>query len=124
MSGGVAPELTAVESEELHRQLLALRDELESVLADSRNAARPVDLDEPIGRVSRIDAIQQQRMAEASRAAQARRLQRVRAALRRFDEEEYGVCADCGEEIGFSRLQAQPEAPFCLACQGARESGG
>ncbi len=108
----------------LQRALVSLERGLASAHAASAAGAAPVDLEEPIGRVSRIDAIQQQRMAEASRAAQQRRLQRVRAALRRIDEEEYGLCVDCGEAIGFARLEAQPEAPFCIGCQSARETGG
>ena len=91
----------------------------------SADAAKPVELDQPaMGRVSRIDAIQQQQMLEANRGAQAARLQQVRAALHRFQEDEYGECASCGEEIAYARLEAQPEAPFCLACQGERERRG
>jgi DnaK suppressor protein len=121
MSGEVAPDLTAVESEELHRELVALRDELESVLADSRNAVKPVDLDEPIGRVSRIDAIQQQQMAQASREGLVLRARQVRAALERFAEGTYGVCVSCEENVGFPRLKALPETPLCMACQNRRE---
>jgi DnaK suppressor protein len=101
--------------------LLALEQELESLHEASAEGAAPVDLDQPIGRLSRMDAMQQQRMLQANRAAMQRRLQQVRAALRRLDEDEYGVCVTCGEGVGFPRLEAQPEAPFCIACQSARE---
>ena len=41
----------------------------------------------------------------------------VRLALAKFDEHNYGLCENCGEEIGFSRLDARPEARLCIVCQ-------
>lgn len=38
-------------------------------------------------------------------------------ALRRLDEGEYGLCEDCGAEIGAGRLRALPFAKRCLSCQ-------
>ena len=102
-------------------RLLELRDELRSMLDLSAEAAKPVDLDQPIGRISRMDAIQQQKMVQASRRAAELRLQQVAAALRRLDDEEYGECLICSEPIAEARLVARPEAPLCIGCQSARE---
>ena len=41
----------------------------------------------------------------------------VRHALAKFDDGSYGLCEECGNPIGFSRLQARPEARLCIACQ-------
>lgn len=46
-----------------------------------------------------------------------RELRAVERALARLHEPEYGVCADCGEDIPFSRLNANPVATRCAACQ-------
>jgi DnaK suppressor protein len=46
-----------------------------------------------------------------------RELRGVERALARLHDPEYGVCADCGEEIPFSRLEANPAATRCTACQ-------
>ena len=105
----------------LRRALEALDLELGNVLDSSADGAAPVDLGEPIGRISRVDAIAQQRMVQANRASMQLRRQQVRAALRRFEEGEYGECALCGEDVGLRRLEAQPEAPLCIACQSERE---
>jgi DnaK suppressor protein len=51
-------------------------------------------------------------------------LERIEAALRRHANDEYGCCVECEEEIGNARLKAQPEAPFCIDCQGKREARG
>jgi DnaK suppressor protein len=115
-------ELSDQQKQELHRELIALREELHKLLADSSDGAQPVSLDEPIGRLSRMDAMQQQSMVQANRRTAQTRLARIETALRRYDSDEYGLCASCEEEIGYSRLKAQPEAPFCIDCQSGKES--
>ena len=116
--------LKVQESEELHQALLALHEELRLLLENSSDGAQPVSLDEPIGRLSRMDAMQQQSMVQANRRTTETRLKRIEAALRRHDKDEYGLCVECEEEIGYARLRAQPEASFCIACQTNRETRG
>ncbi len=106
----------------LRQKLEDLTRELQALVDGSADAARPVELDQPaMGRVSRMGAIQQQKMLESNRQAQRARIELVRGALHRFDEDEYGECRACGECIGYARLVVSPEAPFCILCQSARE---
>lgn len=114
-------ELSAAQLAELKAQVASDIGELEKLLAASGESSKPVDLDEPIGRLSRMDALQQQQMAVASRAAHERRLQLLRNALVAFSTDEYGYCRDCEEPIGFQRLKVRPESPFCLSCQSRTE---
>ena len=112
--------LSAAQKRELHANLLALRGELTALLSDSSASSQTVDLDQPIGRLSRMDALQQQAMAKANRSGHQRRLTLIDAALVALKTGRYGECRRCEEPIGFSRLQVRPESPFCLDCQ--RES--
>ncbi len=114
-------DLTEAELAELHDALLALRAELETMLSSSESGSKPVDLDEPIGRLSRMDAMQQQSMVVANRASAEGRLAQVRRALTAHAEEEYGWCRSCDEPIGIVRLRARPEAPLCVRCQDRAE---
>jgi RNA polymerase-binding transcription factor DksA len=41
----------------------------------------------------------------------------VEAALSRLADGSYGTCSDCGAAIGWPRLNAQPTAERCIACQ-------
>ncbi|MEA3464562.1 MAG: TraR/DksA C4-type zinc finger protein [Thermodesulfobacteriota bacterium] len=116
-------ELTDMQQNGLHQDLLTLRRELQKLLAQSAEQSKPVDLDKPIGRLSRMDEMQQQSMAQASRHATQQRLVQIGAAIGRIDRDEYGLCVACEEDIGFGRLKVRPEAPLCLACQSARENG-
>lgn len=95
--------------------------EIDDTLRSAREHARPVSLDDPIGRLSRMDAMQQQEMDQARvRMAEQRRRALV-AALARLDDENFGECQDCGEAIAPGRLMARPEVTLCTACQRLRE---
>lgn len=113
--------LTEEELQKLHLALLALREELKALLGMSEEGSKPVELDTAIGRVSRIDAIQQAGMVAARRRSHKLRLQQVAQALQAVADEEYGECRSCGDDIGYRRLSARPETPFCLKCQGKLE---
>jgi DnaK suppressor protein len=101
--------------------LLKLREELTELIASATEGAKPVDLGEPIGRLSRVDAMQQQKILAANRLAAQQRRRRVDAALERIDAGEYGECAGCGEDIEPRRIEAQPESAMCIRCQSQRE---
>lgn len=62
-------------------------------------------------------------VAEAAEQKSAQ-LRLVRHALAKFEDGSYGICEGCGDWIGLSRLNARPEANFCIACQLAREKAG
>ncbi|MFK5926417.1 MAG: TraR/DksA C4-type zinc finger protein [Desulfuromusa sp.] len=109
--------MTATQQSQLHEKLLNLRDELELLLAKSSASSQTVDLDQPIGRLSRMDALQQQAMAKANRAGHQQRLTLLEAALLAIKLKRYGECRRCEEPIGYSRLNVRPESPFCLDCQ-------
>jgi DnaK suppressor protein len=51
-----------------------------------------------------------------------RDLQEVEAAILRLENGTYGRCQECGERIEWARLEARPQAPFCLRCQRRAES--
>lgn len=51
----------------------------------------------------------------------AAQLRAVRKALARFEDDTYGICEQCGNDIGFARLSARPEARLCITCQAREE---
>ena len=115
------PDLAPEQLEELRRDLLADRARLEQYLALTKEGAKPIALGTPIGRLSRMDAMQQQEMTKTSRSTLATRLLQIDASLEAYRKGEYGDCRSCDEPIGYRRLKARPEAPFCVSCQDARE---
>ena len=116
-------ELTSAEIKELFNLLLSKREMLESQLSEFRDALKPVALDQTLqGRVSRMDAIQQQGVAVTAHKHTSTTLQKVASALKRFETQEFGYCRKCEEPIGYGRLKAQPESALCLSCQSSMDN--
>ena len=93
-------------------ELRALRD-------SSRESRAPVTLDQQsVGRLSRVDAMQQQSMDLAKEERRAKRLAILVAALKRMDEEKFGYCLKCGEDIPPARLDVDPAVTLCVDCVG------
>jgi DnaK suppressor protein len=117
---GEAEELSGEQLHELKLDLERAIVEAEVGLRTSTIDAQPVDLEAPIGRLSRMDAIQQQQMAGARKARVEDELKALHAALARMRGDTYGECLRCGEPIGFRRLKVKPQATLCLRCQAQR----
>ena len=49
-------------------------------------------------------------------------LKKIEEALERIDEGVFGICEDCGEEIGEARLKARPVTTQCIDCKTAAEA--
>ena len=103
--------------EQFRQKLIALRTQLESQ-ADTRSQSEAtVELDQTrVGRLSRMDAMQQQAMAKATGARTQLTLARIESALKRCDEGSYGDCLHCEEPINVRRLEIDPAATLCVAC--------
>lgn len=105
---------------ELRAELERARTRLARSRRTTRDAARPVALDQTaVGRVSRIDAIQNQSMTRGLQERDQARAAQIDEALRRMDAGTYGRCAGCGQPIPYERLLVFPEAQACAGCGGS-----
>ena len=113
--------LTAKQLIVFAERLLDQQAELLGV-ADLINASTgAVTLDQSsVGRLSRMDAMQQQAMALAGQERQDDLLWRIKAALIRIDEGEYGDCVECLSPIPLARLEIDPAIECCVNCAGKR----
>jgi len=105
--------------EHFRARLLKERAQILS-LQEARDASSAtVELDQSsVGRLSRMDAMQQQAMAKSSQQRAQSALTRIEAALRRCDDGSYGDCLGCGEPIDPRRLELDPAATLCIGCAG------
>lgn len=98
-------------------RLRARRAELQGLAAAHEDDGRPVELDQTrLGRVSRVEAMQEQAMAVEVERRREVELARVDAALERLASGAYGECVTCGEPIEPRRLAFDPSTPLCLGC--------
>ena len=110
------------EKESIRQLILNEIAEIEQQLVLSAESSKPVELDQALaGRVSRIDAIQQQKIAEASLQRAERKLQSLRRALVHTETEDFGICTDCGNPIPVARIKIKPESTTCVACKQLKE---
>ncbi len=104
----------------LHAHRQRLEAELDALLAEDALGAdgqKVVTLDQQsVGRLSRMDAMQQQAMAKATQARRGQMRHRIKNAVARMDEGEFGYCSDCGEDIPLKRLELDPTVPTCVNC--------
>jgi DnaK suppressor protein len=100
--------------------LLQEEEELLALKEKGRESTQAVELDQSsVGRLSRMDAMQSQAMALENQRRRELQLTRIKAALERIEQDEYGYCASCDEEIDRRRLEVDPAAPFCVECANA-----
>lgn len=109
----------AIDLERARKRLTVRRDELLALSSISSESRDTVTLDQQsVGRLSRMDAMQQQAMAAATERQRSAELQRIEAAFARIDDDEYGYCERCGEEIPDKRLEIDPSIGACVKCAG------
>lgn len=103
----------------MRKTLEAERLSLHEVSESAAEERKPVQLDQQsVGRLSRMDAMQVQAMAQAVEARRQGRLNRIEAALRRLERGDYGYCVSCDEEIPLKRLEIDPATERCVDCAG------
>ena len=106
-----------IDTETMRSRLEERRDELLERAHANQEARETVELDQArLGRLSRMDALQGQAMAQETERRRKLELQRIDAALERIDTDEYGFCLTCGEEISKQRLELDPAVAICIDC--------
>ena len=109
-------------SESMRRRLVALREELEALDATGRASSAVVELDQSrVGRLSRMDAMQAQAMAQASGRRRETMRKKIDAALARLDRNEFGLCLSCDDDIDPRRLDIDPTTTLCIRCAESAE---
>jgi DnaK suppressor protein len=106
-----------IDIEHFRARLIEERQALEATADAREDASATVKLDQTsVGRLSRMDALQQQAMAKSINERAAFSLQQIDAALRRCDDGSYGLCRACDEPIDPRRLELSPAITRCISC--------
>jgi DnaK suppressor protein len=89
--------------------LLLKIDELKEI-------TKPIPPENAIGRISRMDAINNRSVNEATLRTAENKLVKLEMALKKTDEVNFGTCIRCGQEIPEGRLMIMPESTKCVNC--------
>jgi DnaK suppressor protein len=102
---------------QLKELLLKQLHSLNETHTTATDAAQTVELDQSkVGRLSRMDALQQQAMSQEQIRRRALQTRRIEAALKRIENDDYGFCLACDQEINPKRLEVDPATPYCFRC--------
>ena len=102
--------------------LLNKQQELLNNESTNNEAANVVELDQSkVGRLSRMDALQAQAMSLETKRRRQLELTKIKSALLRIENDEYGYCLRCDNEIPEKRLEIGPAATLCITCASQQE---
>ena len=106
------------EKEELYgiitEQIESTKEEIEELI----ELTKPISLDNSIGRLSRMDAINNKTINEKALRDKKSTLQKLERAVERYEEDKLGTCLKYGQEIPLGRLRIMPYTTRCVKCSG------
>ena len=113
-----------IDMHDYRKQLLQMREEILANAATTDAQAAVVELDQSkVGRLSRMDAMQGQAMAQAAVRRRHQQLQRIKLALQKLEDDAFGLCLLCDERINPRRLELDPTVLTCITCAEQSEQG-
>jgi DnaK suppressor protein len=105
---------------EIKELMLQKVGELSEEILELKELTKPIAPENAIGRVSRMDAINNKSINEAALRSSLAKMRKLEFALEKIEEDYFGLCGSCGDEIPVGRLMLMPESPFCVNCASRR----
>ena len=90
----------------------------EKQVSEYKELTKPIEPENAIGRISRMDAINNKSVIEAALRKSKEKLENLKFALSKIDEDEIGMCIKCKAEIPLGRILIRPQARACVNCSG------
>lgn len=108
--------MTSQEKHELKEAIERKIKMTKSAVEDYKEMTKPVAPDVAIGRISRMDAINNKSVMEAALREAEAKLKRLESAISKINDEDFGICSQCKQPIPFKRLKAMPDSTKCMKC--------
>ncbi|MBD3617565.1 MAG: TraR/DksA C4-type zinc finger protein [Gracilimonas sp.] len=110
--------MTDVEKKKLIKIITSRIEEVKEEIQELKELVKPIPLDASIGRVSRMDAINNKTINESSLREKTQQLKKLERALENSESGNFGICTKCASEIPFGRLEYMPHTTRCVNCVG------
>jgi DnaK suppressor protein len=108
--------MTKSEKDQVLEKLISEKDKLGKKITELKDLTKPIAPDDSIGRVSRMDAINNRSVNEAALRSAERKLNEINLALEKIDDPAFGKCRNCGAKIRLGRLMIMPGSAHCVRC--------
>jgi len=102
--------------DEIKQKLLEQISLTEKSIKEYKELTKPIAPDCAIGRVSRMDAINNKSVVEASLRQAESKLRNLQRVFSQLGSEEFGICLKCKQPIPLGRILIRPESLFCVNC--------
>ncbi len=106
----------SMSKEEVKQLIIEKIDQVTEHVLELEDLTQPIAPDVAIGRVSRMDAINNKSVNEAALRQARAKLHRLQQALENIDKPSFGVCSGCGGQIPMGRIVVMPESTHCVKC--------
>jgi DnaK suppressor protein len=104
-------------------QLKALQEKIEDEIKSTQEKVneyselcQPIAPENSIGRISRMDAINNKSVVEAALRVAIDKMQQLKRMQNKIKDADFGICNKCKQVIPFGRLIIQPYSKFCVIC--------
>ncbi|OQX99005.1 MAG: TraR/DksA family transcriptional regulator [Bacteroidetes bacterium 4572_117] len=91
-------------------------DKTEKSVASYKEMTKPIAPDDAIGRITRMDAINNKSVAEAALRKAEEKLLKLKYVLTKINDKDFGLCARCGNPIPLGRILLMPQSRHCVHC--------
>jgi DnaK suppressor protein len=108
--------MTPEEKIQLKKAIEEKMEDSKKAILDLREASKPMGLDSAIGRISRMDYINNKSISESELLKAESKLRALERWLSIYDTDQFGKCTKCGQEININRLLLLPESTRCIRC--------
>jgi len=108
--------MTLINRSEIKARIEAEIRKTQALVDEYKELTQPISPENAIGRVSRMDAIQNKSVMEAALRKNQEKLQKLNDALRQVDDEHFGICVHCKQAIPLGRILLMPQSRSCVNC--------
>lgn len=102
--------------EEIKQKVIDEIAKTEKLIIEYQEMTRPVAPDVAIGRVSRMDAINNKAVTESALRQAQEKLNKLKYVLSNIGSEDFGICMKCKTQIPVGRMLIRPESIYCVNC--------
>ncbi|MEQ8624003.1 MAG: TraR/DksA C4-type zinc finger protein [Vicingaceae bacterium] len=104
------------EKNTLKKKMKSEIKKLSEEISDLKEMVKPIPPENAIGRISRMDAINNKSVNEAALRKALMRLDALKSGLENSDDEKFGICVRCDAVIPMGRLLLRPQTRSCVNC--------
>lgn len=101
---------------EIKEKIIAEIDKTEKSIVEYKEIIKPTAPDNAIGRVSRMDAINNRSVTEAALRKSEEKLIKLKYVLTQINDDNFGLCAKCRNQIPIGRILLMPQSRHCINC--------